>query len=151
MRAGYVLHSLKYLERGVVGKYCSNVLRSLLAYGVAPKAVCTCACEKSDTAHVRSSRCAIPNTQPSARSYTSMHAGIPNTNTRACLARIPIFIPVHNAIVYNMHKHAPLLRTHANTLSGVFGVWSCRQVLQKCAAPPPRLWNSSQGCTHMCV
>jgi hypothetical protein len=40
MRAGYVLHSLEYLERGVVGKCCSNVLRSLRAYGVVPTHVC---------------------------------------------------------------------------------------------------------------
>jgi hypothetical protein len=41
MRAGYVLHSHECLERGVVGQCCSNVLRSLCTYGVAPKAVRT--------------------------------------------------------------------------------------------------------------
>jgi hypothetical protein len=42
MRAGYVLHSLECLKRGVVGKCCSNVLRSLRVYGVAEKAARTC-------------------------------------------------------------------------------------------------------------
>jgi hypothetical protein len=42
MRAGYALHSRECLECGVVGKCCSNVLRSLCAYGVVPKAVRTC-------------------------------------------------------------------------------------------------------------
>jgi hypothetical protein len=41
MRAGYVLHSHEPLECGVVGKCCSNVLRSLHAYGVVDKAVRT--------------------------------------------------------------------------------------------------------------
>jgi hypothetical protein len=50
MRAHYVLHSLECLECGVVYKCCSNVLRSLRAYGVVLKAVRTCVCEKSDTA-----------------------------------------------------------------------------------------------------
>jgi hypothetical protein len=38
--------------------------------------------------------------------HAYVHADIPNTNTRACLPRIPTFIPVHNAIVYSMHKRA---------------------------------------------
>jgi hypothetical protein len=42
MQAGYVLHLLEYLECGVVGKCCSNVLRSLIPYGVGPKAIHTC-------------------------------------------------------------------------------------------------------------
>jgi hypothetical protein len=88
MRAGYVLHSLECLERGVVGKCCSNVLRSLRAYGVGPKAVCTC--KTNDTAHVHTSRYIY--------TYAYVHADIPNTNTHAYLARIPTFIPVHNAI-----------------------------------------------------
>jgi hypothetical protein len=41
MRAGYVLHSLECLERGVVDKCCSNVLRSLRAYEVLLKAMHT--------------------------------------------------------------------------------------------------------------
>jgi hypothetical protein len=48
---------------------------------------------------------------------------------RVCLARIPTFIPVHNAIVHTMQKCAPLLCTHASrlctALTRVFGVWSC--------------------------
>jgi hypothetical protein len=132
MRIGYALHLLDCLECGVVSKCCSNVLCSLCAYGVPGKAVRTCVCEKSDTAHVRSSRYAIPYIQPSA-THAYVHADIPNTSTRACLARIPTFIPVHNAIVYTMHKRAPLLRTHTSrlctALTGVFEAWSCGQVL----------------------
>jgi hypothetical protein len=77
MRADYVLHSPECLERRVVGKCCSNVLRSPRAYGVDLKAVRTCVCEKDNTAHVRSSRCAIPYIQPRARSYTCMHTCMP--------------------------------------------------------------------------
>jgi hypothetical protein len=53
----YVLYSLECLECGVVGKYCSNVLRSLHAYRFSTKPACACGREKNDTAHVRSSRC----------------------------------------------------------------------------------------------
>jgi hypothetical protein len=38
--------------------------------------------------------------------HVYVHADIPNTNTRACLARIPTFISVRNATVYTMHKRA---------------------------------------------
>jgi hypothetical protein len=83
------------------------------------------------------------------------HPDIPNTNTLACLARIPTFITVHNAIVYTIHKRAPLLRTHASrlctALTRVFGVSSCGQVLQQCAALLLRLWSCSEGCTHVRV
>jgi hypothetical protein len=72
--------------------------------------------EKNDTARVHSSRCTFPYIQPSARSYTPMHTCIRDTNIRACLARIPTYIPVHNAIVYTMHKRTPLLRTHTRRL-----------------------------------
>jgi hypothetical protein len=72
MRAGYVLHSLECLECRVVGKCCSNVLRSLDAYAIRTKPVRTRAREKTDAAHARSSRYVIPFTQPSGRSYTPM-------------------------------------------------------------------------------
>jgi hypothetical protein len=120
MRAGYVLDSLECLKRGVVGKCCSNVLRSLRAYGVVVKAVHACVCEKSGTAYARSSRCAIPYIQPSARSYTPTHTCMPTyqiqTRPHALHVWLPTFIPVHNAIAYTVHKHAPLLRTHASRL-----------------------------------
>jgi hypothetical protein len=87
--------------------------------------------------------------------HAYVHADIPSTNTRACLARIPTFIAVYNAIVYTMHKRVPLLRTHASklctALTRVFGAWSCGQALQQYAALPPRLWRCTQGCTHMYV
>jgi hypothetical protein len=76
----------------------------------------------------------------------------PNTSTRACLT---CMLPYpHNVIVYIMHKR-DLLRTHMSrlctALTLVFGVWSCGQALQQCAALPHRLWSCSQGCTHMHV
>jgi hypothetical protein len=98
-----------------------------------------CVWEKTDTTHVRSSRCTILFTQPSTRLYTPIHADIPNTNTRACLAHIPTFIPVHNAISYTMHKRAPLLRIHASRHSleclecGVVGKF-CSNVLHSLRA-----------------
>jgi hypothetical protein len=119
-RAGYVLHSLECLERGVVGKCCSNVLRSLRACGLVVKAVRTRVCEKNDTAHVRRSRCAIAYIRPSARSCTPMHTCTPTyqiqTHVYALHVYLPTFIPVHNAIVYTMHKRAPLLRIRASRL-----------------------------------
>jgi hypothetical protein len=115
MRAGYVLHSREYLECGVVGKCCSNVLRSLRAHAVRLKAVRTCVCEKNDTAHVRSSRRAIPYTQPSARSYTPIHTCMPSYHIPATSHGLHV-IQVHNAIVYTMHKRVLLLRTHASRL-----------------------------------
>jgi hypothetical protein len=67
--------------------------------------------------------------------HAYVHADIPNTNRRACLARIPTFTAVHNAIEYIMYKRTPLLRTHASrlctALTRVFGAWSW-QVLQQC-------------------
>jgi hypothetical protein len=42
MRAGYVLHSRECLERRVVAKCCSNVLRSLRDYEIPLKPVRTC-------------------------------------------------------------------------------------------------------------
>jgi hypothetical protein len=110
MRADCVLHSRECLECRVVCKCCSNVLRSLRAYGVIPKAARTRVCEKSDTAHVRSSRCTIPYIQPSTRSYTLMHTCMPTyliqTRVHALHVYLPTFIPAHNAIVYTMHERA---------------------------------------------
>jgi hypothetical protein len=63
----------------------------------------------------------------------------------ACIPCTYTFIPVHNAIVHTIHKRAPLLRTHTSriytALTPVFGVSSCGQVLQQCAALPHRLWS----------
>jgi hypothetical protein len=42
--------------------------------------------------------------------HAYVHADIPNTNTRACPARIPTFTPVHNVTIHAMHKRAPLLQ-----------------------------------------
>jgi hypothetical protein len=159
IRAGYVLHSLECLERAVVGKCCSNVLGSLRACGVVLKAVRTCVYENSDTAHARSSRCAISYVQPESKviyTHAYVYADIPmRTRVHALHVYLPTFIPVYNATVYSMHKRAPLLRTHLSrpctALTGVFGALSCGQVLQQCAALPPRLWSCSQGCTHMCM
>jgi hypothetical protein len=93
MRTGYVQHSQKYFECGVVGKCCSNVLRSLIPYGVVVKAVRTCVCEKNDTAHVRSSRCAIPYTKLRTRSYTSMHTCMPTYQIQARVHVLHVHLP----------------------------------------------------------
>jgi hypothetical protein len=65
---------------------------------------------------------------------------IPNTNKRACLARIHTFIPVHNAIVYTIHKRASLLRTHASRVMYCthVSVWSVElwaSAAAMCCAP----------------
>jgi hypothetical protein len=95
-----------------VGKCCTNVPRSLRAYVMVDKATYTCICEKKDTTHVCSARCAINECD----THAYVHADIPNSNTLVCLARIPTFIQVHNVIVYTMHKLAPQLHTYANRL-----------------------------------
>jgi hypothetical protein len=86
MRAGYVTHSLECLERRAVGKCCSNVLRSLRAYGVFVKAVRTCVSEKNDTAHLRSSQMRDNRVRGHIHPQAHVHQQ-PNSNTRACLGR----------------------------------------------------------------
>jgi hypothetical protein len=71
MRVGYVLHSLECLKRGVVGKCCSNVLRSLRAYGVVHEAVRKCVCERAIQHTCEAHDVRTPYIQPRARSYTS--------------------------------------------------------------------------------
>jgi hypothetical protein len=153
MRADYVLYSQECLERRVVGKCCSNVLCSLHAYGVPPKAVRTCVCVRRtiqgtciahDTRSHTYNR-VRRNIHPCIRAYMP---------TYRIQTRVHAFlIPVHNAIVYTMHKHASLLRTHASrlcaALTRVFGASCCGQMLQQCAALPPRLCSYPEGCTHM--
>jgi hypothetical protein len=53
--------------------------------------LCEHVCAKSDTAHVRSSRCAIPYAQPGASSYTLMHT---------CMSTYQIQTRVHSLHVY---------------------------------------------------
>jgi hypothetical protein len=101
MRAGYVLHSLECLECRVVGKCCSNVLRSLSAHGDLPKAVRTCVCEKNDRAHVRSSRYAISYTQVSARS--SIRAGRHTKCKHACMPCTYTYL--HSSVQCNSMYH----------------------------------------------
>jgi hypothetical protein len=91
MRAGYVLHSREFLECGVVGKCCSNVLRSLRAYIVVLKTVRTCVCEKSDT--VRRSRCAIPYIQASARPFTPIHTYMPTYQIQTRVHALHVSLP----------------------------------------------------------
>jgi hypothetical protein len=95
-----------------------------------------------------------------ARSHTyNRERGHIHACVHACIQThvhaLHVYLPSHNAIVYTMHKCAPLLRTHASrlctALTRVIGVWSCGQVLQQCAAFPPCLRMCRQGCTHMCV
>jgi hypothetical protein len=62
--------------------------------------------------------------------HAYVHADIPNTNTRACLARIPTFIPVHNAIVHTMHKRA---HYYALVRAGSLE-WLERGVVGKCCS-----------------
>jgi hypothetical protein len=111
-------------------------------------------CEKNDAAHVHSSRCAIPYTQPSTRSYAPMHTCMRTYQIQTRVHVLNIYV-VHNAPVHTIHKCAPLLCTSASrlctALTRVCGVWSCGQVLQQCAALPPHLCSCCKCCTHMCV
>jgi hypothetical protein len=113
-----------------VGKCCSNVLRSLIAYVVVDKTIRTRMCEKTDTA-------AHDARSTSTRSYIRMH-DIPNTNTRT-----------YHTQTRSTTRH--LCEQAMYALTGVFGVRSCGQVLQQCAALPPRVCSWCQGCTHMCT
>jgi hypothetical protein len=89
MRAGYVLHSLECLECKVVGKFCSNVLRSLRAYVVRPKAGLTCVRRPIQCMCVDHD--AQSHTHTSARSCTPMHT---------CMSTYPIQTCVHAWHVY---------------------------------------------------
>jgi hypothetical protein len=153
MRAGYALHSRECLECRVLGKCCSNVLRSLNAYAVYPKAVRTCVCEKCDTAHVRGSRCAIPYIQPSTRSYTPTHTSTPTyliqTHVHAFHAYLPSFSAQRNSIY---HARTCPTTTHSCeqamycTHSSVWSVELWASDAAMCCAPfarmefPPRLY-----------
>jgi hypothetical protein len=88
MRAGYVLYSLECLECRVVGKCCSNVLRSVIAYGVSPKAVRTYVCEEATcVAHdVRS--------HTYNRERCHIHPYQIQTRVHALHVYLPTFIPV---------------------------------------------------------
>jgi hypothetical protein len=87
--------------------------------------------------------------------YTNayMHAHIPNTSTRACLSRTPTFIPMHNAIVYTIHKRTPLLHTHASRLTHL-SVWSVElwasAKAMRCAPSAP-MWLPARLYAGVCV
>jgi hypothetical protein len=138
---GYLLHSLEYLECRVVGKCCSNVLRSLCAYGVVVKAVRTCVCE-NDIAHVRRSRCAIPYTQSSARSYTSMHTCMP---TYQIQTRVHTYL--HSSTQRNSTYHTQTCPTIAHSREQAMccthlSVWSVElwtSTAAMCCAPSARM------------
>jgi hypothetical protein len=138
------MYSLECLECGVVGKCCSNVLHSLRAYGVPSKAVRTCVYEKNDIAHVRSSRCAIPYTPSEYEviyTHAYVHADIPNTNTRACLARIPTYL--YSSAQRNRTYHAQTSPTTTHsceqamycTYSSVWSVELWASAAAMCCAP----------------
>jgi hypothetical protein len=159
MRAGYVLHSLECLECGVMGKCCSNVLRSLIAYGVPLKAIRTCVCEKNDTAHVRRSRCDPIHTTESEIIYTRayVHADIPNTNTCACLACIPTY--PRSSAQRNSTYHAQTCPTTTHSCKQAMycthaSVWSVElwaSTAAMCCAPSAPMKFLSRLYAHVCV
>jgi hypothetical protein len=77
-----------------------------------------------------------------------------NTNTPACLARIPTFIPVHNAIVYTMHTYPTTTYSceqamHCTHLS----VWSVElwaSAAAMCCTPSAPMELSSRLHAHVC-
>jgi hypothetical protein len=89
--------------------------------------------------------------------HAYVHANIPNTNTRASLAHIPTFIPVHSAIVHTMHKRAPLIRTHASkqamccTHVSVWSVELWASAAAMCCAPSTPVPFSSRLYAHVYV
>jgi hypothetical protein len=157
MRAGYVLHSHECLEYGIVGKCCSNVLRSLIAYGVVIKAVRTYVCEKSDTAHVRSSRCAIIFTQPSTRPYTPMHTPMPTYQIQTRLSRIPTYLDFSAQRNSTYHAQTCATTTHSCEQAMYcthLSVWSMElwaSAAAMCCAPSSPMELSSRLHAHMCV
>jgi hypothetical protein len=75
---------------------------------------------------------------------------IPNTNTRACLARIPTFIPVHNAHTCPTTTHSceqAMYCTHVSVWS--VELWASAAAM--CCAPSSPMKLSSRLCAHVCV
>jgi hypothetical protein len=80
-----------------------------------------------------------------------VYADISNTNTRACLACIPTFIPVHNAIVHIMHTTAhsceqAMYCTHMSVWS--VELWASAAAM--CCAPSSPMECSSRLFAHVC-
>jgi hypothetical protein len=106
-----------------------------------------CMCEKSDTAHVRSSRCAIPHIQPRARSYTPMHTCMPCTYTY-----------LHSSAQRNSIYHAQACPTTTHSCERAMycthmSVWSVElwaSAAAMCCAPfaPMELYSSLYA--HAC-
>jgi hypothetical protein len=135
MRAGYVLHSLECLECGVVGKCCSNVLRSPCAYGVVDKAVRTHVCEKHDRAHVRRSRCAIHYTQSRARSYTLMHACMPTYQIQTRVHALHVYL---NSIYHTQMRPTTMHSCEQAMYCTYLSLWSVElwaSAVAMCCAP----------------
>jgi hypothetical protein len=83
---------------------------------------------------------------------------IPNTNTRAYLARIPThlpsFIPVNNAIVYIMHKHATTRSCAQAMYCTHVSVWSVElwaSAAAMCCAPSAPMEFLLRLYAHVCV
>jgi hypothetical protein len=149
------MYSLECLERGVVGKCCSNVLRSLRADGVVPNAVRTCVCERNNTAHVRSSRCAIPYTTQRKVIYIHAYVDTLNTNTHACLA----YTYLHSTAQCNSTYHA---QTHPTSMHSCeqamycthVSVWSVElwvSTAAMCCAPSVPMELCSRLYAHVCA
>jgi hypothetical protein len=90
----------------------------------------------------------------SARSYIHaciyVHTDIPNTNTRACLARIPSFIPAHNAIIHTTTTTHSYEQAMYCTYLSVWSVELWASAAAICCAPFTRTSFSSRLCAHVC-
>jgi hypothetical protein len=82
--------------------------------------------------------------------HTYVHTDIPNTNTRACLARIPSFIPAHNAIVHTATTTHSYEQAMYCTYLSVWSVELWASAAAMCCAPFARISFSSRLCTHVC-
>jgi hypothetical protein len=125
-----------------VGNCCSNVLRSLRAYGVSGKAARTYVCEKNDTAHVHSSRCAIP--------YIHMHTCMPTYQIQTRVHDLHSSAQRNSIYYAQTSPHYYVLAMYC-THSSIWSVELRASTAAMCCAPsvpmefPPRLY------AHMCV
>jgi hypothetical protein len=86
--------------------------------------------------------------------HAYVHADIPNTNTRACLARIPTFTPVHSTIVHTMRQHAHSMHSCEQAIYCThLSVWSVElwaSAAPMCCAPSASMELYLRLYAHVC-
>jgi hypothetical protein len=159
MRAGYLLHSLECLECGVVGKCCSNVLRSLCAHGVAGKAVRHECVRKTIQSTCVAHDARSHYTQPRVRLCTSMHTCMPTYQIQTRVHALHVYLPsfqctTHKYMLYTNATHYYAHSREQAMYCTHMSVWSVElwaSAAAMCCAPSAPMELSTRLYAHMCV